>query len=118
MEWFSGWYDGPTTGLAVHDGTEYWFVMVTDDGGPRWDFDPRVYILHRLTPEQLSDEWAAHRSFAAAGFPGCIHSRCTTESSTDEHDLAALHDRWPRDDEDAYMDEPAIGWFRAGTPAP
>jgi hypothetical protein len=31
MLWFSGWYDGPVTGLAQHNDRECWFVMVTDD---------------------------------------------------------------------------------------
>ena len=112
MVWFSGWYDGPTTGLAVHDSSEYWFVMVTIDGGEQWDFTPRVYILHQLTSEQLSEVWNTHRSFAAAGIPGCLHSPpCTADSATNGQKQAALYDQWPPDDEDAYTDAPAIGWF-------
>ncbi|MEU6077960.1 hypothetical protein [Micromonospora sp. NPDC047074] len=113
--WFSGWYDGPITGLAMHDGHEYWFIMVTDDEGGSWDFDPRVYVLHKLTSAQLLDAWEAHRGFAAAGLPGCLHSpRCAAASATDDPKLAALHERWPPEIEDAYLDAPAIGWFRGG----
>src|SRR5689334_11652738 len=48
---FSDWYDGPCTGLALYDGREYWFVMVTNDDSGRWAFKPRIYILHRPTAE-------------------------------------------------------------------
>ncbi|GAB2585517.1 hypothetical protein Aab01nite_52780 [Paractinoplanes abujensis] len=111
--WFSGWYDGPLTGIAVHDGREYWYVMVTgDEPGGHWDLDPRVFVLHRLTDEQLADEWEAHRSFAAAGLPGCLHSPACPEAGTGAEAVNAVRDRWPAEQEDAYREAPAIGWFR------
>ena len=112
--WFSDWYDGPITGIAAHGDREYWFVMVTDDDeGGFWDFDPRVYILHRISLEQLAQAWDAHRGFAAAGLPGCLHSPlCATTGVTNNDMLAALRDRWPPEDEDDYMNAPAVGWFR------
>ncbi|MEU7876375.1 hypothetical protein [Dactylosporangium sp. NPDC049140] len=75
--WFSDWYDGPITGVAVHDGREYWFVVVTNDAaGGTWDFEPRVYVLHRLSREQLMQAWAMHRAFASADFQvACIRHR-------------------------------------------
>jgi hypothetical protein len=111
--WFSDWYDGPITGVALYDGREYWFVMVTNDNASgSWDFDPRVYVLHRLSGEQLAQAWLMHRSFAAAGLPGCLHSPpCTTTGATAET-LGALHARWPPEHEDGYMNAPAVGWFR------
>ena len=112
--WFSDWYDGPVTGVATHGGLEYWFVMVTDDDdGWSWDFDPRVYVLHRISSEQLAQAWDAHRNFAAAGLPGCLHSPpCATAGAIDRDTLAALRDRWPPEIEDGYLNAPAIGWFR------
>ena len=125
MLWFSDWYDGPVTGLAVHDASEYWFVMVTDDGTPvvecggltdgeHWYFDPRIYVLHRLTPEELAVAWDAHRSFAALNMPGCMHTPpCPVASAIDAGELDALRERWPPEREDAYLNAPAIGWFKA-----
>jgi hypothetical protein len=109
MLWFSDWYDGPITGIATWEGDEYWFVMVPDDSpGGTWDFDPRVYVLHRLTLAQLSDAWAAHRAFAAAGVPGCLHDPpCPTGGGSPE----ALYERWPPDHEEVFAAAPAIGWF-------
>jgi hypothetical protein len=115
MVWFSDWYDGPITGLAAYEGREHWFVMVTDDDGEHWDFDPRIYLLHQLTPEQVSQEWRAHRSFAAAGMPGCLHAPpCAV--ATDPEPLDALWERWPPEREEVYQDQPAIGWFSADPP--
>jgi hypothetical protein len=72
-----------------------------------------VYILHRLTPEQLSQEWEAHRSFAAAGIPGCLHTPpCPAAATADAGTVDALRDRWPPEHEDGYQNAPAIGWFR------
>lgn len=114
LRWFSDWYDGPVTGLATHDGREYWFVTVTDDEGEHWDFDPRVYVLHELTPAQLAEERLAHRSFAALDLPGCLHTpRCPATPGDD--DLAALYARWPPEREDAYLRAPAVGWCRDGS---
>jgi hypothetical protein len=112
--WFSDWYDGPITGLATYRDHEYWFVMVTDDSsGGQWDFDPRVYVLHRLTPEQVAQEWEAHRAFAAVDFPGCLHQpRCAFVATADTEMTAALYDRWPPEREDALRNAPAVGWFR------
>ena len=112
--WFSDWYDGPITGVASYSGHEYWFVMVIRDenDGGTWDFRPRVYILHRLSGEQLAQAWDMHRSFAAAGLPGCLHSPpCAVAGATAET-LVALHNRWPPEHEDGYLNAPAIGWFR------
>ena len=112
MLWFSGWYDGPLTGLATHDGREYWFVMVLDDGGEHWDPDPRVYVLHRLAAEELALEWEKHRSFAACGLPGCLHlPRCPADGSRTQQDLDELYARWPPGSEDHYEEAPAVGWF-------
>ncbi|GIF45636.1 hypothetical protein DFJ67_0730 [Asanoa ferruginea] len=112
--WFSGWYDGPITGLAAYRDHEYWFVMVANDSkGGHWDFDPRVYVLHHLTPELLAQEWEAHRAFAAADFPGCLHTpRRPFVAAADREMTAALRDRWPAEREDAYRNAPAVGWFR------
>lgn len=111
--WFSDWYDGPITGVALQDGREYWFVMVTnDDDRGSWDFDPRVYVLHRLSGEQLERAWDMHRSFAAAGLPGCLHSPPCTVAGGGTEKLVALRDRWPPWHEDGYMNAPAVGWFR------
>ena len=39
--WFSDWYDGPLTGIALYECREYWFVMaINDDAGGHWDFEP------------------------------------------------------------------------------
>jgi hypothetical protein len=90
--------------------------MVTneaDDGGGHWDFEPRVYVLHRLTEEQLAEAWDMHRSFAETGLPGCLHSPpCTIAGATGSERLAVLRDRWPPDHEDNYMNTPAVGWFQ------
>jgi hypothetical protein len=111
--WFSDWYDGPLTGVALHEGREYWFVMVTNDDGEQWDFEPRVYVLHLLTGEQLAQAWEMHRSFAEAGIPGCLHSPpCTVADAAGGEMLEALRDRWPPEHEDDYMNTPAVGWFR------
>jgi hypothetical protein len=113
MLWFSDWYDGPVTGLAAHDGREYWFVMVLNDGGETWDFDPPVYVLHQLTPEQLANEWEGHRSFARLDIPGCLHTpRCPVASTVKAGELDLLYKRWPADDEADYVNSPAVGWFR------
>ncbi|GAB3828361.1 hypothetical protein ACFPIJ_46095 [Dactylosporangium cerinum] len=111
--WFSGWSDGPVTGVAVHDEREFWFVMVTnDDPGGTWDFEPRVYVVHRLSSEQLAQAWSMHRGFASAGLPGCLHSPpCEVAGATAE-ELDTLRDRWPPEVEDDFTDAPAVGWFR------
>ncbi|GGQ84115.1 hypothetical protein [Couchioplanes azureus] len=45
--------------------------------------------------------WDAHRSFAAAGFPGCLHSPpCATAGPMDRDRLAALRDRWPEHEDE------------------
>jgi hypothetical protein len=111
--WFSDWYDGPLTGVALYEGHEYWFAMVTNDDGEHWDFEPRVYVLHRLTGEQLAQAWEMHRSFTEAGIPGCLHSPpCVVASAAGDEMLEALRDRWPPEHEDGYMNAPVIGWFR------
>jgi hypothetical protein len=112
--WFSDWYDGPVTGIARYGEGEYWFAMVTDDDPVgSWDFDSRVYVLHRLPVEQLADAWRMHRSFAAAGFPGCLHSPpCATTGDATAATVDALRKRWPPEHESGYSDSPPIGWFR------
>jgi hypothetical protein len=116
MQWFGDWYDGPVTGLAMHDGHEYWFVMVTNDGGEHWDFEPRIYVLHQLSPAQLAQAWDGHRSFAALDMPGCIHSPpCPVSATIKDGELAALRERWPPELEEVYETAPVIGWFRSGT---
>jgi hypothetical protein len=113
MLWFSDWYDGPVTGLAAHDGREYWFVMVPNDGGEAWDFDPRVYVLHQLTAEQLADEWERHRAFAALDIPGCLHTPgCRVASIIKTGERERLYERWPADDEAGHVHSPPVGWFR------
>jgi len=107
--WFSDWYDGPVTGIARHGGDEYWFAMVTDDD----PFGPRVYLLHHLAAEQMADAWRMHRSFAAAGFPGCLHSpACATSGDATTATVDALRRRWPPELDDVYSSSPAVGWFR------
>lgn len=111
--WFSDWYDGPITGVAVRDGREYWFVMVTNDAaGETWAFDPRVYALHRLSRQQLAQAWEMHRAFASAGLPGCLHSPPCAATGATAEELDALRERWPPELEDGFMNAPAIGWFR------
>jgi hypothetical protein len=110
--WFSDWYDGPITGVARHAGHEYWFVMVTaPESGASWDFKPRHYALHLLSNEQLAEAWQMHQSFAAAGFPGCLHSPPCANVKAQEA-TEALRDRWPEAHEEPWMNAPAIGWFR------
>ncbi|MDG4840219.1 hypothetical protein O7631_27120 [Micromonospora sp. WMMD967] len=113
--WFSDWYDGPITGVAAHDGREYWFVMVTNDAaGETWDFNPRVYALHLLSSEQLAQAWNMHRAFASAGLPGCLHlPRCASAGATVD-ELDALRERWPAEFEVGLMNTPAIAWFQDG----
>jgi hypothetical protein len=114
MSWFSDWYDGPVTGLAVHDGHEYWFVMVTNDGGEHWDFESRIYVLHQLSPEQLTQAWDGHRSFAALNMPGCMHAPpCPVSDTIKDDELDGLRKRWLPEFEDAYANTPTIGWFRS-----
>jgi hypothetical protein len=87
--------------------------VVTNDDGGSWDFEPRVYLLHRLSGEQMAHAWDMHRDFAAAGLPGCLHSPpCTSAGTAATEILAALRDRWPPEQEDAYANAPAVGWFR------
>ncbi len=111
--WFSGWYDGPTTGLALFDSSEYWFVMVTaDEPGRTWDYDPRVYLLHRLTGSQLARAWAEHRTAALAGLPGCLHKpACPTDVRAPAESPAGMWERWA-EQEDQFASAPAVGWFR------
>jgi hypothetical protein len=111
--WFSGWYDGPITGLARYAGHEYWFVMVTNDqAGGTWDFEPRIYVLHRLSEEQLAQVWDMHRGFSAAGLPGCLHLPPCPTTGGSAGIVDELRARWPPEDEDAFMLAPAAGWFR------
>ena len=106
--WFSDWYDGPRTGLAEHDGNEYWFVAVVDN-----DFNPVGFVLHRLAPAQVAWEWQAHREFAAAGLPGCLHTPpCPVADPDGREGLADLYARWPPGEEDDYENAPVVGWFR------
>jgi hypothetical protein len=66
--WFSDWYDGPITGIALRDGREYWFVMVTnDDHGGHWDFEPRVYLPCPIAGAPSAEMSAALRSLASWG---------------------------------------------------
>lgn len=45
ITWFEDWYDGPTTGVAEHAGTRYWFTPLGDNW---FDRRPRRYVLHSL----------------------------------------------------------------------
>ncbi|MBQ1011076.1 hypothetical protein KBX53_08960 [Micromonospora sp. M51] len=112
--WFSDWYDGPITGVAVHDGREYWFVMVINDdtAGGTWDFNPRVYVLHRLSRDELAQAWDMHRAFASAGLPGCLHSPTCAAADALAEEVDALQERWPSELADSFMNAPAIGWFQ------
>ena len=98
----------------MHEGREYWFAMVTDDRpGGHWDFEPRVYLLHRLTDRQLAQAWEMHRSFVAAGIPGCLHvPPCPVTGPAGGDTVEALRARWPAELEEDYPKAPAVGWFR------
>jgi hypothetical protein len=87
-------------------------MVTNDDAGGTRDLEPRSYVLHPLSSEQLAQAWSMHRGFAGAGLPVCRHSApCGVTGATAE-ELEALRDRWPSELEDGFMNAPAVGWFR------
>jgi hypothetical protein len=91
--WCEEWYDGPLTGVADHDGGQYWFTPLAED----WHRErPRRYVLRRL-PAAEASALGERMSDARAMPPGEYWAKYHTE------------DR----DEGGYQqhDGEAVGWF-------
>jgi hypothetical protein len=55
--WTNDWYDGPLSGISVHDGDEVYFSCLEDHRLRR------VFGLYRMTPEMRKDEYNRHNDF-------------------------------------------------------
>ena len=72
LVWHSGYYDGPLSGVCMHNGKEHWFKMVHEfdyEGEEEWEpgekeiFLGRVYVIAELSDEQLAIMKVAHDRF-------------------------------------------------------
>ena len=102
ITWFEDWYDGPTTGIAEHDGSRYWFTPLGDDWFSR---RPRRYVLHRLLgadEDGLEDRIRDSKALSPDSYWHKHHP------DSDSRNVAGFE---PYDGE-------AIGWFEAGDGEP
>ena len=106
---FSNFYDGPISGLAFFRERLYRFCCFPEDIS-----EQRVYVLHELTPEELTEELrlkekfekfvGTHWSFDQEGkrMPRVLHPEESWKRYYDEE--KSSHNVDPRD-------RPIIAWF-------
>ncbi len=61
--WCCGFWDGPTSGMLLYHGEEFWFEMIQENEAVEEDQWYRRYAVVRLTPEQLEREHKVHEDF-------------------------------------------------------
>lgn len=71
MLWHNDWYDGPLEGVAVFEGSEYYFRVATED----WvDQQPREFVLVELSAAEMEVEHLEHADFERlVGTRYCAH---------------------------------------------
>ena len=74
--WHCGYWDGPLSGVCLHDGEKCWFDMVKE-----YNNGSRTFKVVRLTPEQLKEEEYWHALF---------EEKVSTASSYDENERRHL----------------------------
>jgi hypothetical protein len=74
--WHCGYWDGPLSGMCLHDGEKCWFDMVKE-----YNNGSRTFKVVRLTPEQLKEEEYWHDLF---------EEKVSTASSYDENERRHL----------------------------
>lgn len=63
MLWYSGFWDGPISGMLSFQGQDHWFEMVQENEVFARDQWYRRYVVLKLTPEQLTKERQVHADF-------------------------------------------------------
>jgi hypothetical protein len=61
--WHCGFWDGPTDGMLLYRGEEFWFEMIQENETVEEGQWYRRYAVVRLTPEQLEREHEVHEAF-------------------------------------------------------
>jgi hypothetical protein len=72
--WHCGYYDGPLSGVCMHNGKEHWFECTyethwidEDEEGESEYYQGRVFGLIELTDEEIRQEWERHKLFVKYG---------------------------------------------------
>jgi hypothetical protein len=110
--WYSDFWDGPMSGMALYNGQPYWFEMVEENEEDHGFY--RRFGLFELSPEEIEAEtrWhnlfrekvGDHTTFKADGkvLQGELKSR---EMWTEFYEA---YQKRPKPD---YLNHPVIGWF-------
>ena len=61
--WYSDFWDGPKSGMALYQGRKYWFQLFQESQHPDLSDFYRRFLLIDLSDEQLSEEERWHALF-------------------------------------------------------
>ena len=106
--WHSGFWDGPTSGLCLHNGRKCWFEMCAE--GEEGDGFYRRFLLLELSPEQVEDEERWHDLFRRKVGAHCDHGDPKGEVLPRES-WREFYDEYEKRGRVDYSANPAIGWF-------
>jgi hypothetical protein len=106
--WHHGFWDGPTSGLCLHQGRKLWFEMCAE--GEEGDAFYRRFLLLELEKDQFDEEEHWHELFRQkvgkhtdhGEKRGAVLPRETWHEFYDEHDKREKVD---------YPTYTSIGWF-------
>jgi hypothetical protein len=113
MLWIHDYWDGPLSGMLLHDGKLRWFECCnawpeTDDAGARH------YVIRELTELDLAEEEQWHALFEEhVGDHWTIHDDGHRGSVKPASEQAKFYEPYRRRTPPEYSTRPIVGWFES-----
>lgn len=107
--WCDSWWDGPVTGIALHEGREHWFRAIFDDKADDWA-SPRRFELVVLTDHELAAEQMMHLAFEQVSTHYCFHLEKSQRFRKADWDKTDFWEKFPPRP-NAYAGHLVVGWF-------
>jgi hypothetical protein len=111
MLWIHDYWDGPLSGMIVHDGKLRWFECCDLNPETR-DVGARRFVVRDLAEEQIAEEERWHALFVEhVGDHWTVHGdgRRGTVKPPEEH--AKFYEPYSKRSPPDYSTRPILGWF-------
>jgi hypothetical protein len=111
--WFSDFWDGPMSGMALYNGQPYWFEMVEENREYPNGFYRR-FGLFEMSPEEIEEETRWHNLFREKVGEHTTYNmegkevNAPMKPSEMWKEFYEPYQKRPKPD---YLNHPVIGWF-------